>query len=105
MYAVIEMGSKQYQVSEGDIIEVELLGKQPEEKVEIDKVLLLSREDKIEIGTPYVAKAQVIAQVIEDGKESKKLVFKFKNKTGYHRKRGHRQPFTRIQIEEIQQGA
>lgn len=103
MYAIIETGGKQYRVSKGDIFEVELLD--AKSSVTFDKVLLLGDNDKLEIGTPYVKGAKVSAKVVGEGKDPKVTTFKYKNKTNYHRKIGHRQPFTRIQIEEVQHGA
>lgn len=103
MYAIIEAGSKQYKVVPGEIIDVELL----EEKAAInfDKVLLISDEGKFEVGTPFVKGAVVSAKVLGNGKDAKVTIFKYKNKTNYHRKIGHRQPYTRVQIEEVKHGA
>jgi large subunit ribosomal protein L21 len=99
MFAIIETGNKQYKVSKGDVIEVELLD--AKKSVTFDKVLLLSDDGKTEIGTPYVKGAKVSAKVLEVGKDNKVTSFKFKNKTNYHRTIGHRQPFVRVQIGEI----
>ena len=101
MYAVIETGSKQYKVSQGDIIEVELLGEQPEAAVKFDKVLLLASDDKIEVGTPYVAGAKVSGKVIKDFQSDKVTTFKYKNKINYHRTKGHRQRLTQVEIQEV----
>jgi large subunit ribosomal protein L21 len=103
MYAIIETGSKQYKVSQGDVIEVELLD--AKKSVTFDKVLLVSSDGKTEIGTPYVKGVKVSAKVLEIGKDKKVTTFKFKNKTNYHRTIGHRQPFTRVQIEEVKHGS
>jgi large subunit ribosomal protein L21 len=100
MFAIIETGSKQYKVSKGDVIEVELLD--AKRAVTFDKVLLLSdNKGKIEIGTPYVKGAKVAAKVLEIGKDKKVTSFKFKNKTNYHRTIGHRQPFVRVEIQDF----
>lgn len=103
MYAIIEAGSKQYKVSPGEIIDVELL--KEEAAVTFDKVLLISDEGKFEVGTPFVNGAKVSAKVLSQGKDAKVTIFKYKNKTNYHRKIGHRQPYTRVQIEEVKYGA
>lgn len=102
MYAIIETGSKQYKVSKGDIIDVELLD--AKKSVTFDKVLLFSSDGKTEIGSPYVKGVKVSAKVLETGLDKKVTSFKFKNKTNYHRTIGHRQPFTRVQIEEVKHG-
>lgn len=101
MYAIIETGSKQYKVNKGDIIDVELLGKAPEEKVVFDKILLVSDNDKIEIGMPYVSGAKVLGKIMGDFKADKVTTFKYKHKTNYHRTKGHRQRMTKVMIEEV----
>ncbi len=99
MYAVIETGSKQYRVSEGDVIEVETLSVEIGQTVEIDKVLLLSDGHEVTVGKPMVAGAKVTATVKGHGRGKKILVYKhFKN---YHKKQGHRQNFTRLHINQI----
>ncbi|KPJ69349.1 50S ribosomal protein L21 [candidate division WOR-1 bacterium DG_54_3] len=103
MYAIIETGGKQYKVSQGDVIEVELI--EAKRHVTFDKVLLISEDGKPEIGTPYVKGAKVSAKVLDTGKDVKVTTFKFKHKTNYHRTIGHRQPFTRVEIEEVKHGA
>ncbi len=100
MYAVFEIGGKQYKVKEGDVIDVELLPYDVGEEVETDKVLLVRNGD-IKIGTPYVEGAKIKFKVLEHGKGEKIIVFKYKPKVRYRRKKGHRQPYTRILIEEI----
>ncbi len=102
MYAIIETGGKQYKVQAGDTIFVEkLAGAVAGTSYTFDKVLAVSGEDAASIGKPYVDGASVTASVIGDGKEKKVVVYKFKSKKGYHRKKGHRQPFTRVKIEAI----
>jgi large subunit ribosomal protein L21 len=103
MFAIIETGSKQYTIQKGDIIEVELID--DKEHVTFDKVLLVSAEGKVNIGAPYVKGAKVSAKVLGNFKDDKVTTFKFKNKTNYHRTIGHRQNFTRVQIEEVSHGA
>ncbi|MDD5382410.1 MAG: 50S ribosomal protein L21 [Candidatus Margulisbacteria bacterium] len=103
MYAIIETGSKQYKVQKGEIIEVELL--EAKDHFTFDKILLVSADGKVHIGTPYVTGATVAAKVLGDFKDDKVTTFKYKNKINYHRTIGHRQNFTRVQIEEIKHGA
>ena len=101
MYAVIETGGKQYKVSEGDIIFVEKLEVAEDSVITIDKVVALSSEAGLNVGTPYVDGASVSAKVLKQGKDKKVVVFKMKPKKGYRKKQGHRQPYTKIQIEKI----
>jgi len=101
MYAVIETGGKQYKVSEGDIIFVEKLEVAEEAVITIDKVVAVGGENGINVGTPYVNGASVSAKVLKQGKDKKVIVFKMKPKKGYRKKQGHRQPYTKIQIEKI----
>ncbi len=101
VYAIIETGGKQYKVAEGDIITVEKLGVEAGQEYAFDKVLVLAKEDDITVGAPYVAGAKVSASVIGDGKAKKVVVYKYKSKKGFHKKRGHRQPFTKLQINSI----
>ena len=103
MYAIIETGSKQYKVKQGDILEVELL--EAKRSLTFDKVLMISDNGKTEIGTPYVKGAKVSAKVLGTGKDKKVTTFRYKNKINYHRTVGHRQPFTRVQIEEVKHGS
>lgn len=102
MYAVIATGGKQYKVSEGDIIFVEKLNADVDSNVEMDNVLMVSKEDgSLEIGKPAVEGAKVSAKVLANGKAKKIIVFKYKRKKDYRRKQGHRQPFTKLLIEKI----
>lgn len=101
MYAVIETGNKQYIVSKGDTIDVELLATEPGKKIDIENVLLVSKRGHIEIGKPYIKNAKVVAKVLENVLGEKLTVFKYKSKTRYHRKTGHRQKLTRLEIEDI----
>ena len=98
MYAVIETGGKQIKVSKGDSIFVEKLDVKEGETVTFDKVLLIGGESS-KVGAPYVANATVTAKVEKQGKGKKIIVFKYKNKTTYRKKQGHRQPYTRVIIE------
>lgn len=103
MYAIIETGGKQLKVSKGDIVDIELI--EAKRHVTFDRILLIGEEGKVEVGTPYVKGAKVSAKVLGDGKDNKVISFKFKNKTNYHRTIGHRQPYTRIEIEEVKYGS
>ena len=101
MYAIIETGSKQFKVKAGDTIKVEKLGVESGESYTFDRVLGLFDNEKNVFGSPTVAGATVTARVIEDGKAKKVIIFKYKSKKGYRRKKGHRQPYTQVQIEAI----
>lgn len=100
MYAVIATGGKQYKVSEGDIIRVEKLDVQEGNEVIFDQVLAVS-DGELSIGSPVVEGAKVKAVVLANGKEKKVVVYKYKRKSGYHKKNGHRQLFTEVKIENI----
>ena len=100
MYAIIATGGKQYKVSEGDIIKVEKLGAQAGETVTFDQVLAVSNGE-LTVGCPTVAGATVTASVVKEGKSKKVIVYKYKSKTGYHKKNGHRQLYTQVKIEKI----
>ena len=102
MYAIIETGGKQYRVSEGDEIFVEKLGLEAEEKVSFDKVIAVSDDNGLKVGTPYVESAAVDATVVKNGKGKKIRVFTYKPKKGSKRAMGHRQPYTKVQIETIE---
>ena len=99
MYAIIATGGKQYKVAEGDIIRVEKLGVEAGETVTFDQVLAVNNEG-LKVGAD-VANSSVTASVIENGKARKVVVYKYKRKTGYHKKNGHRQQFTKVKIEKI----
>ena len=95
MYAIIATGGKQYKVAEGDIIKVEKLGVEAGETFTFDQVLAVS-DSELKVGNPTVT-----ASVIGDGKSKKVIVYKYKRKTGYHKKNGHRQQYTAVKIEKI----
>ena len=99
-YAVIAECGKQYKVSEGDVIKVEKLGVAVGEPVTFNNVLLISAGATV-VGNPTVAVASVTASVVGEGKDKKVIVYKYKRKTGYHKKNGHRQMFTKVKIEKI----
>ncbi|MBK9137844.1 MAG: 50S ribosomal protein L21 [Verrucomicrobia bacterium] len=101
MYAVFETGGKQYRASSGDQFEVELLEKEQGSEVSFDRVLLLNQEGKVAVGTPTVAGASVVADVVQHIRGPKKIAFKMRRRKGYRRKVGHRQELTVIKIKEI----
>jgi len=101
MYAIIETGGKQYDVRVGDTIKIEKLEADPGTNVTFDKVLLVSDEGASKIGAPYVDGVTVTASVLAQGKAKKVIVYKYKSKKGYHKKKGHRQPYTSLKIEAI----
>ena len=101
VHAIFETGGKQYRVKEGDEIYIELLDAADSTKVKFDKVLAIIDEDEYMIGTPLVDGATVTGTVIKSGKAKKIIVFKMKRRKGYRRKQGHRQPYTKIQIDKI----
>lgn len=101
MYAIIKTGGKQYCVEEGKIITVEKLDVAAGDEVTFEEVLLISG-DAVKIGQPTVAGAKVTAKVLAQGKEKKIRIFKYKAKSNYRRRKGHRQPFTKVQIEKIE---
>lgn len=101
MFAVIKTGGKQYKVQVGDILHIEKLIVEEGQKVTFDQVLLIDDNGKTLIGTPFIEDARVKAEVIENFKDKKVIVFKKKRRKQYKRKRGHRQELTRIKIEEI----
>ena len=100
MTAIFVTGGKQYKVSEGDVIFVEKLTADAEETVVFDEVLAVVG-DEVQIGKPVVEGAKVTAKVLKNGKAKKVIVYKMHPKKGYRRKQGHRQPYTKIQIETI----
>lgn len=99
MYAIIATGGKQYKVSEGDVIKVEKLAAEAGETVTFDQVVAVS-DDTLKVGED-VANATVSATVMEQGKGKKVIVYKYKRKTGYHKKNGHRQLYTQVKIDKI----
>ncbi len=99
MYAIIATGGKQYKVAEGDIIKVEKLDAEAGKTVTFDQVIAVS-DDTLKVGKD-VAKATVSATVMEQGRGKKVIVYKYKRKTGYHKKNGHRQAYTQVKIDKI----
>jgi len=101
MYAIIETGGKQYKVSEGNVIKVEKLAVEAGAEYAFDKVLVVSDDNGVKVGAPYVEGAKVNATVIGDGKAKKVIIYKYKSKKGFHKKNGHRQPYTMLKIGSI----
>ncbi len=101
MYAIIEACGSQHKVAVGDVVKLELLHSDEGSEVAFDKVLMVSNEGSLQVGSPYVENAVVKAKVLENGKDKKIIVFKFKPKKDYKRKQGHRQPYTMVEITEI----
>ena len=101
MFAVIETGGKQYKVNEGDVIFVEKLDVAEGDKITFDKVLAVATDDGVKTGTPVVEGASVTANVVKNGKAKKIYVMTYKSKKNEKRKMGHRQPYTKVQIEKI----
>ena len=102
MIAVIKTGGKQYLVSPGQKIKIEKVDAKEGKEITFKDVLLLEKQRKLEIGTPFVKGAKVIGKVLKHGKSKKVIVFKYKSKTRHKVKKGHRQPFTEVEIIKIE---
>lgn len=102
MYAIISTGGKQYRVCEGDVVFIEKLDVQQDDQVKFDKVLVVGKDDGIVTGTPIVDGAVVTGKVLKNGKGKKVTVFTYRPKKGSARKLGHRQPYTKVEIQSIQ---
>lgn len=102
MYAIIETGGKQYRVTEGDVLNIEKIEAAEGQTVNFDRVLTVVKDGEVVIGKPLIANAKVTAEVVAHGKGKKILVFKYKAKSNYRRRQGHRQPFTKVRIEKIE---
>ena len=100
MYAIIATGGKQYKVAEGDIIRMEKFDVKAGETVTFNRILAIREDATLKVGDSAV-KASVIAFVLENGKSKKVVVYKYKRKTGYHKKNGHRQQYTKVKIQKI----
>lgn len=101
MYAIIETGGKQVKVTEGEIVYIEKLDVSAEDTVTFDRVLACGEVGEAKIGAPYVEGATVTGKVLKNGKSPKIMVFKYKAKKNYRRRQGHRQPYTKVQIEKV----
>ena len=101
MYAIIASGSKQYRVSQGDRVRVEKLDGEVGAKVVFDQVLMVAEGEAVKVGQPNVAGAKVETEITDQNRAKKVVVFKFKQRTKYRRKQGHRQPYTELKVTEI----
>jgi len=104
MYAIIEVGAKQYTIKKGDIIDVEKQAVKEGRDITLNKVLLVSKDKKVDLGQPYVKDAKVEAVVLKQIKGEKVISFKYRRRKASHWKKGHRQQLTRLKIKEIQFG-
>lgn len=102
MYAIIKTGGKQYRVAEGEAVQVEKLNAEVGAEVTFEEVLTVVNDAEVKIGAPVVEGAKVTAKVVEHGKADKIFVFKYKAKSNYRRRQGHRQPFTTVEITKIE---
>ena len=102
MHAIIETGGKQYKVTEGDTLFIEKLEAEAGQAITFDKVLAILDGDKATFGAPVVEGASVAATVVKNGKGKKVRIFKYNPKKGYRKRQGHRQPYTTVQIGDIQ---
>jgi large subunit ribosomal protein L21 len=100
-YAIVQTGGKQYRVQAGDAVRVESLPTAEGDTVELSEVLLVCRDDEVTVGSPQVAGAKVMAEVVGHGKADKVIVFKYKAKTRYRRRNGHRQRYTDLKVIDI----
>ena len=101
MYAVIETGSKQYRVSAGDTLQVERLAVEAGQPVSFDRVLLVNNDGKLSVGSPTVASAAVVADVVKHIRGEKKIAYKMKRRKGFRKTIGHRQELTVVKVKEI----
>ena len=101
MYAIIETGGKQYKVSQGDVVFIEKLDAEENAEITFDKVLMAGEGDSVKVGAPTVEGATVSAKVLKNGKAKKVIVFKMKRKKNERKKKGHRQPYTKVEITAI----
>ncbi|MCL6548746.1 MAG: 50S ribosomal protein L21 [Alicyclobacillus sp.] len=102
MYAIVETGGKQLKVAQGDTVIVEKLNAAVGDEVTLDRVLLVQTDGGVKVGQPVVEGARVVAKVVEHGRGKKIVVYKYKPKKNYHKKQGHRQPYTKLAIQSIQ---
>lgn len=102
MYALIETGGKQYRVEKNSVVYVEKLFAEEGDTITFEKVLLVNKDGQTTVGAPLVANAKVTGKVVAHGRGKKITVFKYKPKKNYHKKQGHRQPFTKVIIESIE---
>ena len=101
MYAIVDSGGKQYKVKEGEVLRVEKLAGKVGDSVSFDRILMFSDGDDVNIGTPLLEDVAVSGHIVEQGKAKKIIVFKYKRRKRYRRKRGHRQQFTAVKVDSI----
>ncbi|MBI3046455.1 MAG: 50S ribosomal protein L21 [Candidatus Harrisonbacteria bacterium] len=101
MFAIVETGGKQYKVSPGQKLKVEKLDVESGANLSLDKVLLVADDEEVKLGTPYVEGAKVETKVLSQGRHDKKIVFKYHSKTRYKKKKGHRQPYTELEVVSV----
>ncbi|MDD2715139.1 MAG: 50S ribosomal protein L21 [Candidatus Wallbacteria bacterium] len=101
MYAIVECGNKQYKVEEGKWFDVDLQPYEAEEKIELDRVLMVNRDGKLEFGTPYLEKTKVVGKIVKNFKDRKVTSFKYRRRKDSHVKRGFRHSLSRIMVEKI----
>ena len=101
MYAVVKSGGKQYRVEEGDTIKIEKVDGEVGQAVELGEVLLIGNSQELKIGQPLFPNAKIVANIVDQGKAKKIIVFKSKRRKGYRKKQGHRQMFTGLKISKI----
>jgi large subunit ribosomal protein L21 len=101
MFAIIRTGGKQYSVEKGTVLKIEKLDQEIGSEISFDDVLLVNKESKTTLGNPNISKAKVTAKILSQGRAKKQIVFKYKNKTRYSVKNGHRQPYTEVEILDI----
>ena len=101
MYAIVETGGKQYKLEEGRYVDIELLHNEVNEKVTFDKIVMLVNGKKSKVGQPYVEGAKIAGTIMLNSKNQKVIVYKQRCKKGYRKKQGHRQLYTKVQIDEI----
>jgi large subunit ribosomal protein L21 len=101
MYAVFESGGKQHRIQKGDVIRVEKLAAEAGDTLSFDQVLLVGEGDSVQVGAPFVKGAQVVVEVVSQGRGKKITVIKFKRRKNYRRKQGHRQDYTAIKVVDI----
>jgi len=101
MYAIVDSGGKQYKVQEGEILRVEKLAGEVGDSVSFDRILMFSDGENVNVGTPLLEDVAVNGHIVEQGKAKKIIVFKYKRRKRYRRKRGHRQQFTAVKVDSI----
>ena len=101
MYAIVDSGGKQYKVQEGEILRVEKLTGEVGDSVSFDRILMFSDGENVNVGTPLLEDVAVNGHIVEQGKAKKIIVFKYKRRKRYRRKRGHRQQFTAVRVDSI----